>query len=349
MFLNGVGPQMIDQTLTPRQQLLSIPELGKALLIYHWDTDGVGSAALLLNFLTEHRPQWQIDLIHPQIGNYFLTQGEYEKIKEGHYDLILSVDLNFGLKTIENLEQLASRVVVFDHHVQTRDIKRPGKQDTSFPGSTFLVNTALEQAPNLVSILGMIGDQEDRLQERTDFMPVVNHICQEVGQTFENLLRLTKLVDTNYITLDSDGLERMIQVLRTQPLCVLTDPVLLDKQAKIDLTLSQAQMASGKPLGPYGLEFELDSPLHLLSEYTRVLSRRLPDKVILVTQLHPTYANMYVRRRNLPFDLSSLVELARSKGFNAGGKVEVAGLIIPLDQQATFSQELRQHIAAYGT
>lgn len=339
---------MIDQTLKARDQLLSLPNSGKGLLIYHWDTDGVTSAALMLNFLAEHKPEMKIDLLHPTIGNYFLTAEEYQKIGDGKYDWIMSVDLNFELSTIEKLEQLAPAVLVLDHHIQTRDIKRPGKQDTLYPGNSLLVNTALENPLNVTAVLGMIGDQEERIKERADFYPLVEQMIKETSFDFDDLLHLTKLIDTNYITLDSAGLERMISVVREDPLKLFRDQALLDKERLIDGTLLKAQMEQGKEVGKYGLEFTLESPLHLLSEYTRALSRRFADKIVMVTQLHPTYANIYLRRRDLPFDLSPFVDLARSKGYNAGGKVEVAGLIIPLDKYPQFAEEVRSNILAYG-
>lgn len=338
----------IDTNLSPRDQLLSLPQNGKGLLVYHWDTDGVTSAALILNFFAQHKSNWQMDLLHPTIGNYFLLPEEYERIKAGKYDLILSVDLNFMLKTIEDLEQLAPTVMVFDHHVQTRDIKRPGKQDTGFPGNSFLVNSVLENPLSVTAVLGMVGDQEERLKERTDYIPFVDLALQGTGKTFEDVLHLTKLIDTNYITLDSAGLERMIALVRKDPLPLLNDPVLLEKQQIIDQTLNKTETITGTPVGKYGLEFNLESPLHLLSEYTRALSRRFPDQIVMVTQLHPTYANIYLRRRNLPFDLSPFVDLARSQGFNAGGKVEVAGLIIPLEKYPEFSKQVRANLQAYG-
>lgn len=338
----------IDTKLSPREQLLSLPVSGKGLLVYHWDTDGVTSAALLLNFLAQHKAGWQIDLLHPTIGNYFLVPEEYERIRAGKYDLIMSVDLNFSVETIEELEKTAPAVLVFDHHVQTRDIKRPGKQDTSFPGNSFLVNSVLENPLSVTAILGMVGDQEERLKEREDFFPFVELALQGTGKTFDDVLRLTKLIDTNYITLDSAGLERMIALVKQDPLSLLEDPVLLEKQKLIDQTLNKAQTVTGAPVGKYGLEFNLESPLHLLSEYTRALSRRFPDNIVMVTQMHPTYANIYLRRRNLPFDLSPFVDLARAQGFNAGGKVEVAGLIIPLDKHPEFSKQVRDNLQAYG-
>lgn len=339
----------IDTTLNPRDQLLSLPQSGKGLLVYHWDTDGIASAALLLNFFAQHKAGWQVDLLHPTVGNYFLLPEEYRRIHAGKYDLILSVDLNFSVETIEELEKTAPAVLVFDHHIQTRDIKRPGKQDTAYPGNSFLVHTALENPLNITAVLGMIGDQEERLKERKEYYQFVDLALQGTGKSFEDLLRLTKLIDTNYITVDSVGLERMIALVRQNPLSLLEDPVLLEKQKLIDQTLNKAQTVTGVPVGKYGLEFNLESPLHLLSEYTRALSRRFPDHIVMVTQMHPSYANIYLRRRNLPFDLSPFVDLARAQGCNAGGKVEVAGLIIPLEKYSEFSKKVRDNLQAYGS
>lgn len=340
---------MIDKKLTPRQQLLSLPDTGKILILHHWDTDGLVSAALFLNFFAAHKPAWKEHVMHPTIGNYFLTKHELQKIQAKDYDLILSVDLNFPLETIEALEHICDQVMVFDHHVQTQGIDRPGKQDTGYPGNTFLVNEVLGNKISLLAVLGMVGDQEERIMERKDFYPYVETIIKQYGLSFSQLLHMTKLIDANYITLDSSDMIRTISLLRKDPVQILHDATLAEKMALIQKTLDLTKTAVGEPVGKFGLEFTLESPLHLLSEFTRAISRRFPKKIVMVTQIHKTYANVYLRRRNLPFDLSLFVDLARTHGYNAGGKVEVAGLIIPLDGYAEFSQLIRDTLQKYGT
>ena len=43
---------------------------GKGLIIYHWDTDGICSARLLLKHLHDKN----IDNKTPELGNYYLTK-----------------------------------------------------------------------------------------------------------------------------------------------------------------------------------------------------------------------------------------------------------------------------------
>jgi len=48
---------------------------GKGLIIHHWDTDGICSAKLLIEYLKDK----QIDNKTPVIGNYYLTDEELSK------------------------------------------------------------------------------------------------------------------------------------------------------------------------------------------------------------------------------------------------------------------------------
>jgi single-stranded DNA-specific DHH superfamily exonuclease len=60
---------------------------GSGLLIHHWDTDGICSARLLLEKLTNKK----IVNVTPELGNYFLTEEELSAYTA--YDFIFVVDI----------------------------------------------------------------------------------------------------------------------------------------------------------------------------------------------------------------------------------------------------------------
>jgi len=74
---------------------------GKGLLIHHWDTDGICSAKLMLNYLGD-----KINTnITPTLGNYFLTDKELDACKG--FDFVIVVDMSLPEQNILTLAENA--------------------------------------------------------------------------------------------------------------------------------------------------------------------------------------------------------------------------------------------------
>ncbi|HLD21801.1 MAG TPA: hypothetical protein VJB65_02780, partial [Patescibacteria group bacterium] len=54
----------------------------KVVLLYHWDADGLASAALMLNLIADICPKTRVVLMHPSINHYFLKESEYQRIEQ---------------------------------------------------------------------------------------------------------------------------------------------------------------------------------------------------------------------------------------------------------------------------
>lgn len=311
----------------------------KVLLVHHWDTDGLASAALLLDAIAEWSPATQVVLMHPTINNYFLTMTEYEYADSVRPDLIVVVDLNFPLDVFEQLEKVA-QVFVFDHHVQTAKIDRPGLQSVVYPGCSMLLNDYLMKPLSLVGVMGMVGDQEDRIKDRSDFYPQVEEMMKQYDVTFDEILWMTKFLDTMYMIGDDEGLVYAIELLRTNPAGALTDERLLNNHKELSEALNEVLSQPMQEIGPFIRYLPIQTDYSLTSEVTRAKSRQYPDEVIITDQVRGEDATLYVRRRRAPIDLSCVVDLAREKGFNAGGKPEVAGVVLPSRALDAFRQEV---------
>ena len=46
----------------------------KGVIIHHWDTDGIVSAAILLNYFAEHFPNKKMETFVPTITNYYVKR-----------------------------------------------------------------------------------------------------------------------------------------------------------------------------------------------------------------------------------------------------------------------------------
>lgn len=311
------------------------------LLIHHWDTDGVASAALMRQYITEHSAQTEVTLYHPTINLYFLTEEQYGWIEQQRFDVIICVDLNFPLDVFQRLQTLAPQLFVFDHHVQTAELHLPGVQDASYPGASQLVADQLMLPLSLVSVLGMVGDQEDAIQQWEKFYPMVVQVMKETGMTFDQLQRLTKLLDTMYIVGDDEGLAYAIALLHgtdnavaesithDQRLLQAEKTIAAEKETVLAEKMEDASCGTATKI--YYQEIEARS--NIISEVTRARAKQFPNDVIMTTHhIGNDFANVYVRTRRQDIDLSPLVMFARSKGLNAGGKKEVVGTILPQEQ-----------------
>ncbi|MFC1598237.1 DHH family phosphoesterase [Patescibacteria group bacterium] len=312
----------------------------KVVLMHHWDTDGLACAALFMNYLTKVSPQTEVVLMNPTINNYFLVKKEYEQVKKEKVEAVITTDINFPLLVIENLEEIDSHVFVFDHHAQTENIDRPGVQNPAFPGCTMLVNEYLGNPLSLLAVLGMVGDQEDRIKKDETYFPKVEEVIGEEGLTFEQVLRISKLIDTTYMVGDVEGLHYAIELLREDAKKALEDEKLLENEKRIKQEMDQELGKDMVEVAPAVLYLSIDSQMSLISEVTRARARQFPDKVIVTDQVRGKDASLYVRRRDADVDLGAIVEYARKQGLNSGGKPEVAGVVLAADQLDKFREEV---------
>ena len=137
---------------------------GKGLIIHHWDTDGICSAKLLIEYLKDK----QIDNKTPVIGNYYLTDEELSKYSK--YDFIIIADMSLPEENILYLAKTA-KVMIFDHHLgkvidqvfhHNPIIK--GESPDLYPSASWIINDYLENDINLYALLGIIGDHEQKIK-----------------------------------------------------------------------------------------------------------------------------------------------------------------------------------------
>jgi len=142
---------------------------GKGLLIHHWDADGISSACLLLERLSDKN----IDNRTPELGNYFLTDRELEEYSK--YDFVIVVDMSLPEDNILRLAENA-KVFIFDHHLG-KVIKEvyhnnpiiKGEDPDKYPSASWIVNDFLGNDVNLFSLLGVVGDHERNIKNNETF------------------------------------------------------------------------------------------------------------------------------------------------------------------------------------
>lgn len=312
----------------------------KLIILHHWDTDGLVCAAMFMDFMEVNAPEVEIVLMNPTINNYFLVEAEYNWIAEQNADVILTTDINFPVDVIDRIDEIVDHSFVFDHHTQTANIDRPGVQNVEYPGCTMLVSQYLGRQDDLVSVSGAIGDQEDKILEH-DWWPRIEAVLKKEDIDFNDVLRLTKLIDTSYIVGKQEDLHYAIDLIRKDMVLGLSDDRFF---ANEQLIMTEFDRESTKEmdvvLDGAGLFQVIESELSLISEVTRARAKAHPDKLIITQQSWGEMSSFYVRHRELDIDLGIVVDLARGKGYNAGGKPEVAGVVIATADLDAFREEV---------
>ncbi|MEM3587326.1 MAG: DHH family phosphoesterase, partial [Candidatus Jordarchaeaceae archaeon] len=93
----------------------------RGLIIHHWDTDGISSAALFLEYFKKLKKELIVENYTPIIGNYFLEDCEIDRISFQNFHFIIIVDINFPKNNILKLKNASkAEIFYFDHHIQEK-------------------------------------------------------------------------------------------------------------------------------------------------------------------------------------------------------------------------------------
>jgi len=313
----------------------------KGLVIHHWDADGISSAALLKKVGIEHNPDLIIDTYTPDIGNYFLGDEYIESARREGYDMVIIADIALPKGDVLKLEDtLKVPITFFDHHAtelieEIEHVNPVARGGTSVenPSCAHVVSEHFGLGFNIHSAIGAIGDQEERILENAHFSQKIKKFINENDTSFEELQNVVKLIDSNYIVNDYRGIKKVIECLSKEDFSlqdVTGDEALNENLKRIEETIKKYAVAEPTRIEGGVQVYEFNSEMNLISKITRELSRKNPDKVVVVVNREK--GNVYVRRREKDIDLRRIVKVANDMGYNAGGKEEVAGLILPVEE-----------------
>jgi len=188
---------------------------GKGLLIHHWDTDGICSARLLL----EHLSGKHIVNKTPELGNYFLTENELNEYSD--YDFVIIADMSLPKDNVLKLAKNA-KVLIFDHHLG-QEIKEvfhqnpviKGENPDEYPSTSWIINRHLDNPENLFALLGIVGDYEQKIKNNQLLYATITNFCNKNNLTFDDMLKMVYLLDSNYKIGDKKAVEKAPRLLLT--------------------------------------------------------------------------------------------------------------------------------------
>jgi len=315
----------------------------RGLIVHHWDTDGICSAGMILSDLEGKRA----DNLSPTIGNFYLTDAEVDSIADEEYEFIAIVDVCIPKDEILKLRNAVnSKIFIFDHHLQERieevehinPISR-GESPERFPSTSWVLSQWL--GVDLLTVLGAVGDKQERIKENETIYGAINDYMEPNSLQFKDLLRMVELIDSSYKIMDRDGVEGAAQFVmenRDNPEGILNHKTWNKNsegiKKEIEIQLSNEIIENGN-----FLILDVDTPFNIISTITRRLSRENPGKAVVVINrgFFQDRDQLYIRGDNV----RNFIEIARARGYSAGGKKEVAGIVLPKEDTDNFLNTIK--------
>ena len=318
---------------------------GSGLLIHHWDTDGICSARLLLERLSNK------NLVNttPELGNYFLTERELSSYSS--YEFIIIADMALPEDNVHRLAKHA-KVLIFDHHLQ-QPIQgvfhcnpiSVGEPPEHNPSASWIVNQYLRNSVNIFALLGVVGDHEQRIQANKEFYQKITEFCETQGFTFDELLQMVYLLDSNYKIGDRKAVEEAPHHLLeyTDAHRILQNVRWKNNLTLLDNEISKWVTASGEEKQGVLLK-RIHTGYNIISTVTRkIFWTTRKDTVIVNTGFFKENDQIYVRSGK---NLQPLIQQGKTFGYHCGGKTEVLGAVVPKERTETFIQDILRFLAS---
>lgn len=319
-------------------------ESGSVLLIHHWDTDGLCSAAILLDYFNRD----DIVTWTPLLGTFYLLDEQIEMAQ--NYDHVLICDMALPVGNILRIAE-KTRVTVIDHHHQDliEDIEHinpvaNGASGDQYPSCTWVIKEKLGLPLSLKIILGYVGDREQKIKDNPLFWKQTEEYLKREGIMFEDLLMLVYRIDSSYKVGEHKAVMKAPSQLREYETRedILGNEVWKENLWKLEEKLET--VLSEPPEMIEGVQVKrLNTPYAIISQVTRRLAWGSgKDAVVVNTGFFVDQDQLYARSNIV--DMYNLIERAKKHGYNAGGKKDVIGAIIPKQDTERFLAETIQYI-----
>jgi single-stranded DNA-specific DHH superfamily exonuclease len=280
-------------------------------LIHHWDADGIASAAIVAERLEKEGRSWKN--LSPEIGEFKLPLSRVESRE------IYVVDLNIP-EEISAVAKEFERVYFFDHHLQDKIANsnvvhvNPNLENLNYPSTSWVVSDHFDAWSHL-SALGAVGD----LGERAFKIPRVLELL-ELSE--EQTIELVRLIDSNYIAMDIDGVEEAVGLLlKNSP-----EELLEHRRWRKNLERVEREVERIIPLWN-GEEIFFSSSMNVISIVAKRIAWKEGRNVLAVNSNFNGRAQVYLRIAEPKPDVRGLISLLKQSSFNVGGKPEVLGIV----------------------
>ena len=300
--------------------------MGMHLIVHHWDTDGVTSAALLVRALKME----EFTNMTAPIGEFRFDERLWKAIEKA--DRLYVLDFNVP----NEVEKVKVPTLFIDHHTQPRignplvEQVNPSLDGGYYPSCSLVVSEHFG-IWNAWSALGVVGD----IGEKAFELETVKELLRKANLSRTEALRLVELIDSNYIAMERKAVEGAVAVLLENEVRDLLEYEPWIKKADairdaIENAISGVEERNGFAL----VEFE--SPFNIISKVARRLVWELDYRgTVVVNKNFHGKAQTYFRispEEAERIDMGEVIARLRGLGTNSGGKREVLGCVCERDK-----------------
>ena len=300
------------------------------MIVHHWDTDGIASAAIYIKLHGED------DLFTPKIGNFYLDDEDFEYLKS--HDRIVVLDMN--LPKVDRLCEYA-QLYIYDHHRATKvdcakEHVNPFLQGVMYPSCTTVLMERFSYEPDYLVALGILGDKGPDAQKIAEWH-IVENVMKKENITLNDLLLATELLDSSF------RMNRREEVINNVHLVLQGIHEVLEEESlhrNLELISREVEFWTSRAenRGRY-MYLEMQSPYMIISAVTRRVAWS-SGKPTLVINHKSDRDEFYIRFPNGEYSALNLIERVKQLGYNAGGKEEVMGAILPKGEGTKFVSQV---------
>ncbi len=301
------------------------------MILHHWDTDGICSASLLMEKFGKD------ENFTPKIGNYFLDEEDLNALRP--YDRITVADMSLG--NAADICEFAE-LTIYDHHI-TKKVEcakahiNPHLDGETYPSATLVIREKLGLPVDHRVILGMVGDVGKKIFDRPQGAMVEKYL-KESGRSFEEMERAALLLDSSYKMFKRQ--EVLENVFLTDDLDAILNSEKLNRNEEILEKEIDDMVASAEDIGNL-MVLKMRTEHHIISAVARKIAWDI-GKTALVLNEKSDRDEIYLRSPDM--DVSAYIRRAKDKGYNAGGKKEVVGVVLPKGDGEEFFDEILEEL-----
>ncbi len=340
---------------------------GDILIIHHWDTDGISSAAIFTDYIQNiSGVDLNIDYVVPAIGTYRLLPGSVPEknldIPSKAYDIIAVVDYSVPKEDIIDLkERYRTPIIVYDHHLRKPVAEENifyynpvacGDSGKKWPSTTWVLKEYLKIPVNDLIVMGIAGDLEERfLPAGFKLFPEVKKYLNGSEKKYMEYVRAKNLIDIHYKEND----DRFLKKIAARVLKLKGNPEKIagmkswHKKEEL-LKKEMENILKRKPsevIGTVAEVHRIDTHKSIISAVARRLAAKTGYIYVMVInrRFFKDKTQIYVRLKDgiRGKDTSVFKETAFALGGQVGGKDEVAGIIINDLAVDEFIREVRNY------
>lgn len=329
----------VEMPGSKRSLIELLEETGRVAVLYHWDSDGISSATIIVDFLKSNGLEYSLHV--PRIGYYSYDGLPIDEIKHSKADALIILDYALKQHVLDKLEDnLGIPIIVVDHHhnrLRERSTYfNPVAIDPTrrYPSTTWVLKELLELPLNLPIIIGAAGDCMEKIVRLPQWEDIKKYLAEK-NLDWNTIIKASELLDSNYKIGSRRAVVRAVEKLLSYDDSL--EMVLGDEEwNKYRLIVEEEldRLLSSEPAKIVGnvLVYNFKSKYHLASMVTRRLSLLHEDKVVVVVFENEVEELCQIYVRSWTHNLISLIDMLVEEGYNAGGKRSVAALIVECDK-----------------